>query len=153
MMIREQPATDLTVATRILARAGALGDTGRITMRLGDVVYVAARGVSSHTMTPYDVVAVLVADGTSFAGDPPDDIGAYIAVYRTDAEVQSVARGNDGALLRAASVRACAIGVLSRHRGTPDNDPATLERTWLDLVAEAKVAGALIGAFPTGQED
>ncbi len=153
MLIREQPATELTVATRILARTGALDDTGRITMRLGDVVYVAGRAVSNHTMTPYDVVAVLVMDGTSFAGEPPEDIDTYVAIYRTDEEVQSVARANDGALVSAASVRACAIGMLVRHRGTPVNDPATLERTWLDLVAEAKVAGALIGAFPTGQED
>jgi hypothetical protein len=103
-------------------------------------------------MTPYDVVAVLVTDGASFAGEPPVDIDAYTAVYRADPEVQSVARANDGALVSAGSVRACAIGMLSRHRGAPDNDPATLERTWLDLVAEAKVAGALIGAFPSGQE-
>src|SRR3989442_15399681 len=97
MLIREQPATELTVATRVLARTGALGDTGRITMRLGDVVYVAGRAVSNQTMTPYDVVAVLVMDGTSFAGEPPEGIDTYGAIYRTDGGGQSGARPHDGA--------------------------------------------------------
>ena len=40
MLVRAQPATDLAIATRILARAGALAPDGRITQRLGDVFYI-----------------------------------------------------------------------------------------------------------------
>src|SRR5262245_3136982 len=41
VLVREEPATDLTIATRILSRAGALASDGRVTLRLYDVMYVA----------------------------------------------------------------------------------------------------------------
>src|SRR6185503_10920157 len=82
VLIREQPATELTVATRILARADALAPEGPITLRLNDVLYVGGRGVSNHTMTPYDVVSILLADGSSLLGVPPDDIEEYVAAHR-----------------------------------------------------------------------
>ncbi len=149
MLIREQPATELTVATRILARAGALASDGRITLRLHDVVYVSARGISNHTMTPYDVVSVLAEDGSPLVGDPPDELEPYLATHHRSPDAVSVARAADGALVAAPTIRACTVALLRRHRGeTERDDDATIERTWLALVSEARIAGALVGAFP-----
>jgi ribulose-5-phosphate 4-epimerase/fuculose-1-phosphate aldolase len=149
VLIRDQPATELTVATRILARADALAVDGRITLRLHDVVYIAGRGVSNHTMTPYDVVSMLLADGAPLLGTPPDDVGDYIAAHRAAADADSVGRGLDGVIVAAPSLRACALALLARGRGERGPDAASLERVWEELVADARVAGALIGAFPT----
>ncbi|HEV8229187.1 MAG TPA: hypothetical protein VGQ86_04440 [Candidatus Limnocylindria bacterium] len=150
MLIREQPATDLTVATRILARAGAIAPDGRVTLRLNDVIYVSGRGVSNHTMTPYDVVSILLADGTPLIGEPPADLVEQIALHRRSPDAVAVGRAADGALVAAPSLRACAIALLARQRGEAGRtDDATIERSWHELVAEARVAGALIGAFPT----
>jgi ribulose-5-phosphate 4-epimerase/fuculose-1-phosphate aldolase len=149
VLIREQPATELTVATRILARAGALAADGRLTLRLRDVVYVAGRGVSNHTMTPYDVVSVLLADGTPLLGVPPDDVGEYIAAHRAAPGAESVGRATDGTIVAAPSLRACALALLARRRGEDGPEEASLERAWEALVADARIAGALIGAFPT----
>jgi hypothetical protein len=149
VLIREQPATELTVATRILARADALAPEGRITLRLNDVLYVGGRGVSNHTMTPYDVVSVLLADGSALLGVPPDDIDEYIAAHRAAPHAESAGRGQDGVIVAAPSLRACALVLLARRRGEDGPDPGTLERVWEDLVSDARVAGALIGAFPT----
>ncbi len=149
MLIREQPATELTVATRILARAGALAANGRITLRLHDVVYVSARGVSNHTMTPYDVVSVLLADGAPLIGDPPEDVDDYLALHRRSPKAVSVARAADGALVAGPSIRACTVAILRSRRGeTERDDDATIERTWIELVSDARIAGALVGAFP-----
>jgi ribulose-5-phosphate 4-epimerase/fuculose-1-phosphate aldolase len=149
VLIREHPATELTVATRILARADALATDGRITLRLHDVLYIAGRGVSNHTMTPYDVVALLLADGSPLIGVPPDDADEYVAAHRAAAEAGSVGRGSDGIIVAANTLRACAAALLARRRGEPGPESTSLERVWEDLVAEARVAGALIGAFPT----
>jgi len=149
VLIREQPATELTVATRILARADALAPDGRITLRLHDVLYVAGRGVSNHTMTPYDVVAVLLADGSPLLGVPPDDLDEYVAAHRAAPEAESVGRGADGVIVAAASLRACAITLLARRRGGPRTHGPSLEQVWTELVAEARLSGSLIGAFPT----
>jgi hypothetical protein len=149
VLIREQPATELTVATRILARADALPVHGRITLRLNDVVYVGGRGVSNHTMTPYDVVSVLIADSTPLFGAPPDDLEEYLAAHRSAPEARSVGRDTNGHIVAAPTLRACALALLTRRRGEPAVEAAVLERVWEDLVADARVAGALIGAFPT----
>lgn len=149
MLIREHPATELTVATRVLARADALAADGRITLRLNDVLYIAGRGVSNHTMTPYDVVSILLADGSPLVGTPPDDADEYVAAHRATADARSVGRGQGGAIVVAPSLRACATLLLARRRGERGPDTASLERVWEELVAEARVAGALIGAFPT----
>jgi hypothetical protein len=42
--------------------------------------------------------------------------------------------------------------LLARRRGEDGPDAATLERVWEELVSEARVAGTLIGAFPTESE-
>ena len=149
VLIREQPATELTVATRILARAGALSPEGRLTLRLYDVLYVAGRGVSNHTMTPYDVVSVLIADGAPLLGVPPDDLSEYVAAHRDAPDAESVGRGSDGIIVAAPSLRACALTLLARHRRERGPDAATLEHVWHELVGEARISGALIGAFPT----
>jgi hypothetical protein len=149
VLIREQPATELTVATRILARADAIAPDGRITLRLNDVLYVGGRGVSNHTMTPYDVVSILLADGSRLLGVPPDDIDEYVAAHRAAPHAESAGRGPDGVIVAAPSLRACALVLLARRRGEDGPDAATLERVWEELVSDARVAGALIGAFPT----
>lgn len=149
VLIREQPATELTVATRILARADALAPDGRITLRLSDVLYIAGRGVSNHTMTPYDVASILLADGTPLLGLPPDDVHEYVAAHRAAPGAESVGRGPDGVIVAAPSLRACAMVLLAHRRGERASDATSLERAWEELVADARVAGALIGAFPT----
>src|SRR5688500_10230203 len=53
LLIHEIPATELTVATRILAHLGALAQGGCVALRVGsDVVYLAGRGVVTEVMTP-----------------------------------------------------------------------------------------------------
>ena len=152
MLIREQPATELTVATRILARADALAPDGRITLRLHDVLYVAGRGVSNHTMTPYDVVSILLADGSPLLGVPPDDLNEYVAAHRVAPEAESVGRGSDGVIVAAPTLHACAITLLARRRGEQGPHGPSLGQVWEELVAEARISGALIGAFPTEDE-
>ena len=149
MLIREQPATELTVATRILARADALAPEGRVTLRLHDVLYVGGRGVSNHTMTPYDVVSILLADGTPLVGVPPDDVDEYVAAHRDAPDAESDGRGSDGVIVAAPSLRACATVLVARRRGERRPDAQSLERVWQELVADARISGALIGAFPT----
>jgi hypothetical protein len=148
VLIREHPATELTVATRILARADALAPEGRITLRLHDVLYIAGRGVSNRTMTPYDVVSILVADGSPLLGVPPEDVDDYVAAHRAAPEAQSAGRGSDGVIFAAPTLRACTTVLLARRRGERGPDAASLERVWEELVAEARLSGALIGAFP-----
>src|SRR5882672_8664926 len=111
MLVREQPATDLAIATRILARAGALAPDGRITQRLGDVFYIGGRDVSLETMTPYDVAVVLMADGSTLQG-----AAAYLEAHRGDARIASVARVGSDEYLTAPSLRACVVAALRRSR-------------------------------------
>lgn len=149
MLVREQPATELAIATRILARAHALAEGGRVTLRLRDVVYIGGRDASPATLTPYDVAVLLLEDGTALHGSPPADVDRYLAAHRA-APVGSVARAADGTLIAAKDLRACAVATLRRaRREDATHDEAVIERTWLDLVADARVTGALIGAFPT----
>lgn len=153
MLVRERPATDLVIATRILARAGALAVDGRVTLRLRDVVYVGGRGVSLATMTPYDVAILLLRDGSTLHGAPPDDAGVYLDAHRRWPAAASVVRLPDGTYVSAASLRGCVVAALGRVRGeNATSDDATIERAWLDLVSQARISGALIGAFPTEDE-
>ncbi|MEK7861674.1 MAG: class II aldolase/adducin family protein [Chloroflexota bacterium] len=153
MLVREQPATDLAIATRILARAHALTAEGRVTLRLHDVLYIGGRAVSLAAMTPYDVAVVLAADGSVLHGTPPDDVDAYLAAHRRWPDAGSVARLPDGTYVSAPSLRACAVAALGRARGEAATaDAGTIERAWLDLVSQARISGALIGAFPTEDE-
>jgi hypothetical protein len=153
MLVREQPATDLVIATRILARAGALAAEGRITLRLHDVVYIGGRSASLSTITPYDIAVVLYSDGSTLHGSPPDDMPAYIEAHRRAAMASSVARVADGAYVSAPSLRSCVVAALHRARGEEDApDDTTIENVWTELVSQARITGALIGAFATDEE-
>lgn len=152
VLVREQPATDLAIATRILARAHALADDGRITLRLRDVMYIGGRDAMPATMTPYDVAVLLISDGSILHGEPPSDVALYLARH-ADGHVGSVARGADGTLVAGPDLRSCAVATLRRARGEDETDDVdVIERTWLELVADARVTGALVGAFPVGDE-
>jgi len=136
VLIREEPATELTLATRILAHGGAIAADGRIVLLTGEVVYVAGAGVANHTMTPYDIAIVRVRDGLDLFGTPPGDIGRYLDVLRAQPEARAAALASDGTLVTADSLRS-AVAVL-------------LHRPWDEAEAHAKAAGALIGAYPVG---
>ncbi len=153
MLVREQPATELTIATRILSRAGALAAEGRVTLRLNDVMYIGGRGIGLATMTPYDVAVLLVLDGSTLHGSPPDDVEAYLDAHRRLGDAASVARVGPSEYVSAPSLRACVVAALRRTRGEgTTHDEAVIEQAWLDLVSQARVTGALIGAFPAEDE-
>ena len=140
MLIREVPATELTVATRILARAGVLAPGGRVALRVGvDVVYLAARGVSAAGMTPYDVAAVRVPDVLELSGDPPEDADRYVAALAGAPGARAAAPRADGTIVTAASVRECVAALLGRP--------------YEELEAEARATGALFGAYPIDAGD
>ncbi len=139
MLIREAPATELTVATRILARANVLGEHGRMALLVGsEVVYVAARGIAAASMTPYDVAVLRLADGLPLGGDPPEDAERYLEVLRRSVDARAAALGRDGSLVTAPSARACVAALLGRP--------------YDELEAEARLTGALFGAYPPGAE-
>ena len=134
MLIREEPATELTVATRILAHAGALAPDGRVALLTGEVVYIAGSGVSNHTMTPYDITIIRLRDGLELHGDPPADADRYLDALRTAAPACAAARSTAGILVSAASL--------------PSLVRALLHSPWDDALAHASASGALIGAYP-----
>jgi hypothetical protein len=139
VLIREAPATELTVATRILARAGVLASEGRVAALVGsEVVYLARRGVTPLSMTPYDVAAVRLADGLELYGDPPDDVARYLAALRAARGARAAALRADGHVVTAGSVRDCVAALLGRP--------------FEDLEAEARLVGTLFGAYPIGGE-
>ena len=153
MLVREQPATELTIATRILSRTGALAPDGRITLRLNDVLYIGGRGAGLATITPYDIAVLLVSDGSALHGTPPDDAAAYLDAHRRTPDAASVARVAEAEYLSAVSLRSCVVAALRRARGEEaTSDEPTIERVWTELVAQARVSGALIGAFATDEE-
>src|SRR5436309_4090173 len=114
MLVREQPATDLTIATRILARSGALVGDRRITLRLRDVMYIGGRDVTLSTMTPYDVAVVLLSDGSTLHGQAPSDIADYLEVHRRSPRIASVARTPDDEFICAPTLRGCVVSALRR---------------------------------------
>ena len=136
MLIREDPATELTVATRILAQADALAADGRVALLVGEVVYVAGAGISNRTMTPYDVTIVRLRDGLDLFGTPPDHVTRYLDALRSSPGSTTVALAADGTLVTADGLGALVL--------------ALLHRSWAEAEAEAKAAGALIGAYPAG---
>ncbi|HUQ42130.1 MAG TPA: hypothetical protein VM052_06495 [Candidatus Limnocylindrales bacterium] len=151
--MREQPATELTIATRILARAGALAADDRITLRLKDVVYIGGRDAALATITPYDIAVLLLSDGSTLHGLPTHDAPAYLEAHRSAPGAGSVARVGAGQYISAPSLRACVITALRRAHGEEaTSDEITIERAWTELVSQARITGALIGAFATDQE-
>ena len=136
MLIREEPATQLTVATRILAHADALAADGHVALLTGEVVYLAGAGVSSHTMTPYDITIVRLRDGLDLFGTPPSDVDRYLEVLRAQPDARATAVAADGTLVTADGLASLVL--------------ALLHRPWDEALAHAKSAGALIGAYPVG---
>ena len=134
MLIREEPATELTVATRILAHADALRTGGHVVLRAGEVVYAAGAGVSNHTMTPYDIAIVRLRDGLDLFGTPPVDLGRYLDALRAHPEARAAAVAADGTLVTAGGLGALVAELL--------------HRPWDEAEAHARSAGALIGAYP-----
>jgi hypothetical protein len=136
VLIREDPATELTVATRILARAEALAAGGRVALLTGEVVYLAGDGIANHTMTPYDVTIVRLRDGLDLFGIPPADVARYLDALRSSAGSTAAALAADGTL-----VTADGLGALVQ---------VLVQLPWDEAEAQAKAAGALIGAYPVG---
>ena len=136
MLIREEPATQLTVATRILAHAKALAADGRVALLTAEVVYLAGAGVSNHTMTPYDITIVRLRDGLDLFGTPPSDADRYLDMFRSQPEARAAALAADGTLVTADSLASIVVTLL--------------HRPWDEALAHAKAAGALIGAYPVG---
>jgi hypothetical protein len=152
MLVREQPAVDLAIATRILYRAGALAPEARVTLRLNDVVYIGGRGVGLATITPYDIAVLLFADGTALHGTPPDDAAAYLEAHRRAPAAGSVARVATGEYISAPSLRACVVAAIQQaHGDDAASDDLTVEAIWNELVSNARISGALIGAFATDE--
>lgn len=139
MLIREAPATELTVATRILARAGALAEGGCMALLVGtEVVYLPGRGIAAASMTPYDVAAVRLVDGLPLGGDPPEDAVRYLDALRGAGHARAAALRPDGTLVTASSARDCVASLLGR--------------SYDELEAEARLTGALFGAYPPESE-
>jgi hypothetical protein len=135
LLIREVPATELTVATRILAHLGALPAGGRVALRVGsDVVYLAGRGTLPEVMTPYDVVAVRLGDGLGLAGEAPDDVERYLAALRAEPAAGAAAAAPDGDVIAASALAA----VVERRTGL----------SWSAAVERTRAVGGLIGAYP-----
>jgi hypothetical protein len=134
MLIREEPATELTVATRILAHAGALAADGRVALLTGEVVYIAGSATSNHTMTPYDVSIVRLRDGLELFGDPPEDVERYLDAFRAVPSAHAAATRVDRTLVTADSLPALVLTLL--------------HSPWDEAEAHASAIGALIGAYP-----
>lgn len=134
VLIREAPATELTVATRILAHADALAADSHVVLLSGEVVYVASEGTSNHTMTPYDISIVRLRDGLDLFGTPPVLLGRYLDALRAHPEARTAAVAADGTL-----VTADGLGALVA---------ALVHRPWAEAEAHARSVGALIGAYP-----
>jgi hypothetical protein len=65
----------------------------------------------------------------------------------------SVARVAEREYVSAPSLRACVVVAVRRARDdrmAPDGP--TVESIWTELVSEARISGALIGAFAAGEE-
>ena len=136
MLIREDPATELTVATRILAHTDALAADGRVALLTGEVVYVAGAGIPNRTMTPYDVTIVRLRDGLDLFGTPPTDVIRYLDALRSSPGSTAAALAADGTLVTTEGLGAL-VQVL-------------LHRPWEEAEAQAKASGGLIGAYPVG---
>jgi hypothetical protein len=135
LLIREVPATELTVATRILAHLGALANGGRVALRVGsDVVYMAGRGVLAEVMTPYDVAAVRIADGAVLAGEPPEDGERYLEALRTASGAAVAAASLDGPI----AVGTALAPLVERLTGLG----------WSEALERARSMGGLVGAYP-----
>lgn len=84
---------------------------------------------------------------------PPDDVAAYLAAHGRSPHVGSVARVAPSEFVSAPSLRACVVAALRRARGDEGTSSDTvIESVWNELVTQARISGALIGAFVTDEE-
>lgn len=135
LLIREVPATELTVATRILSHLGALPSGGRVALRVGsDVVYLAGRGVVTEVMTPYDVAAVRISDAAVLAGEPPEDAGRYLDSLRAAPGAMVAAARADGTI----AVAPALAPLVERLTGLG----------WEEALERTRARGGLVGAYP-----
>lgn len=135
LLIREIPATELTVATRILAHLGALVSGGCVALRVGsDVVYLAGRGVVTEVMTPYDVAAVRLGDAAVLAGEPPEDAGRYLEALRGAPGAAVAAAAPDGTVVVAPAL----APLVERLTGLG----------WEEALEQTRGRGGLVGAYP-----
>jgi hypothetical protein len=135
LLIREGPATELTVATRILAHRGLLAPEGRVALIVGsDVVYLPGKATTPSMMTPYDIAGVLLADGSTLAGEPPDDAPLYLAALRDARGARAAALMLDGTMTTTPDLTALVEGLA--------------RMPWSEAEGEARSAGALVGAYP-----
>lgn len=135
LLIREGPATELTVATRILAHRGLLAAEGRIALIVGsEVVYVAGSATTPSMLTPYDIAAVHLSDGSTLAGEPPDDASLYLAALRDARGARAAALMPDGTITTTPDLAALVEGLA--------------RMPWSEAEGEARAAGALVGAYP-----
>lgn len=137
LLIREGPATEVTVATRILAHLGLLAADGRVAMLVGsEVMYVGGRGASAATLTPYDVCALRLADGIELAGAPPAAAQRYRDALRADRSARAAALVAPDDVVTAPDV----VALVERLSGA----------AWAEAEGQARAAGALLGAYPAG---
>lgn len=85
-------------------------------------------------MTPYDVAAVRLGDGTVLAGTPPDDAPRYLQALRADRSARAAALGGGDVVSTAQDV----VELVERLAQLP----------WTEAQTEAQAAGALVGAYP-----
>ena len=97
------------------------------------MVYLAGSGVSAATMTPYDVCALRLGDGSALAGTPSDDAVLYLAALRSR-DRRAAALTADG-MVSAPDLSALLEGLC--------------RVPWDEAEGEARGAGALIGAYPS----
>jgi hypothetical protein len=95
---------------------------------------VSGAGIPNRTMTPYDVTIVRLRDGLDLFGMPPVDVARYLDALRSSPGSTVAALAADGTL-----VTADGLGPLVQ---------VLLHRPWDEAEAQAKAAGALIGAYP-----
>lgn len=103
-----------------------------------EVVYLPGRGIAAASMTPYDVAAVRLVDGLPLGGEPPEDAARYLDALRGAAHARAAALRPDGTLVTASSARDCVASLLGR--------------SYDELEAEARLTGALFGAYPPESE-
>jgi len=142
VLIREDLASELLVATRVLAHAGVLNAEFRLSARAGEVIYVNRRGASNATMSPEDIAAVWLTDGYALRGEPPESIERHLEAYRGDPALGSVLSDGDSVWTGKSRVEAalrCVRPQRPELEGLPD------DQAWSTIENEAKASGAFIG--------
>jgi len=80
----------VALACRVMAAAGLFDMHGHISLRDGDVAYINGRRASRVSVTPAQVAAVKISDGSVVSGEPPAETPLHLGCYRARPEVRSV---------------------------------------------------------------